>query len=260
MKSRRIVFVSCTHVGSTVALWPEAFELGDGVVIAGSPAQQVILEYWNDFWTHEAKDADTIILLGDLCQGKNPKDFGLGSMTTDLQLQAAAFESLLEPHINGRAIHGVSGSKYHDSFDMRLDEMIVKNLGGNFYGMLKSLKLKGPDVVLNIAHGGSSPSMYKGSHDDREMMLMSANDMTDKIQFAARGHWHYFQYLKNSDRAILRVPGWQCWYGAKFMLDMLGKKNNKLGAVTVDFGPNKKTVVHERLYEPPLTWAAPEEI
>ena len=259
-KWRRIVFVSCTHVGSTVALWPESFELDEGVEIRASPNQLKILEYWNDFWSHEAKDADTVVLLGDLCQGKNPKDFGLGSMNTDLHIQAAAAVKLIEPHTQGKQVIGVSGSKYHDSFDMRLDELIVKRLGGKFFGMLKNLFVKGPDIVLNIAHGTSMPSMYKGSFDDREIMLMSANGMTRGIDFVARGHWHYFHILKNSSRGILRVPGWQMWYPARFMIDLLGKKNNKLGAVVVDFGPNKQFRDYPRLYESPLTWGACEEI
>jgi len=253
-KWRRIVFLSCLHVGSDVALWPESWETDTGKPIMPSPVQLQILEYFNDFWTHEARDADTVILLGDNVQGKNPKDWGVGSMTTDLNIQIQAAKSLLEPHTKDRQLIGVSGSKYNDSFDVRLDEIITTELQGAFYYMLRNLTITGPGTKLNIAHGASSPTLYKATHDDRESMLMSANSMTRNIDFAARGHWHYFQYIANSRRSILRVPGWQCWYPAKFMIEMLGKKNNKLGAVTVDFGPDRKYIIHERLYEPPLTW------
>jgi len=256
---RRIAFVSCLHAGSTVAVWPEIFDVGDGIEICASQKQLQILEYWNDFWSHEAADADTIVLMGDLVQGKNPKDFGLGSMTTDLQVQEDAAIALIGPHVNGRQVIGVSGSKYHDSFDTALDKNIIRRLGGRYMGMLKNIKVTGPDVMMNIAHGSSSPSMYKGSHDDRELMLADSCSTTRGINLMVRGHWHYYQYLENSSNAILRVPGWQCWYPARFMIDMLGKKNNKFGAVTVDIGPSRN-VVHRRLYEAPETWSAPEEI
>ena len=262
MKSnwRRIAFLSCTHIGSTVGLWPEVYEMPDGQRIGASDVQLQILEYFNDFWTHEAAGADTIILLGDNVQGKNPKDWGLGSMTTDLDVQADVAIGMLAPHINGRKLIGVSGSKYHDSFDVKLDKKITEGLGGKFYYAMHNLKIKGPDIILNIAHGASSPTLYKATHDDRESMLMSANSMTRDIDFVARGHWHYYQYIENSRRAFLRTPGWQCWYPAKFMIEMLGKKNNKLGAVTVDFGPNRQYITYPRLYEPPQTWGEVEEI
>lgn len=263
-KSRRIAFISCAHIGSLVGIWPDEFtyfeDLKTEQTLYSNAIQKQIFEYFKDFWTHEAQSADTICLLGDLCQGKNVKDFGGGVITPKLDVQIECAKQVLEPFIDGRQLMGVSGSGYHGSMDTSIDKAIIEGLGGTFYHMMQTITLKGPGTRLNIAHGSSSPSMYKASHDDREIMLMSSNSMTRDIDFAVRGHWHYFQYLRNARRHILRVPGWQCWYPAPFMLDMLGKKNNKLGGVVVDFHPDNKAEVHERLYEPPATWGKSEEI
>lgn len=257
---RRIAFISCTHVGSRVGLWPESWTIEDGQTIVASPVQKTIHEQFLNFWDQEAKDADTIILLGDLCQGKNHKEFGLGTMTPELPIQIEVAKALFAPHIKGRALLGVSGSRYHDSLDTSIDRSVIEGLGGRFLGMMQNITLKNLDFVINVSHGSSHPTIYKATHDDRESMLMSANSMTRNIDFVVRAHWHYYQYIENARRGVLRVPGWQCWYPAHFMVDILGKKNNKLGAVTVDFGPRKKIVVHKSLYEPPATWGVPMEI
>jgi len=263
-QSRRIVFVSCPHVGSTVGLWPEEWETEEGVVIRANKAQLQIYQYWQDFASsHEVKTADSLILLGDLCQGKNPKDFGLGTMTPSLHEQKLAAISLIKPIAEGRPVFGVSGSQYHDSIDLRLDRLVLNGVGGQYLGYLKNTDVKGPDVLMNLAHGNNQPAMYKGSFDDREIMLMSANGMTREIDLVVRGHWHYYHFLDNGARAILRVPGWQCWYPARFMIDLLGKKNNKLGAVVLDINRANGRVryqVHPFRYEPPLTWGEPVSV
>lgn len=255
---RRVVYLSCLHIGSTVALWPTEWCTEEGVIIKANAAQHQILEYWEDFWTHEAVDADSLCLLGDMVQGKNPKDGALGTMTPDLDQQVAACLSLLKPKIHHiKTIYGVSGSKYHDSLDTAIDRRIIESLGGKYYGWLRNVKMQGTKHLVNIAHGGNNPSMYKGSFDDRENMLMSTQSMTREITMFVRGHWHYYHYQDTGNRKVLRVPGWQCWYPAKFMIDMLAKKNNKLGGVCVDFCPDGQVHVHPRRYEPPATWNVP---
>ena len=264
-KWRRIAFVSCMHVGSKVGLWPISYTYEDETetehTIHAKEVQTLLLQYWRDFWDSEAKTADTIVLLGDLIQGNNRKETAMGTMTANLNVQRDVAVHMLKPHIKGRTVIGVSGSKYHDSIDTSLDKSIVtdKDIGGDFVGMVRNLKISdGP--IINIAHGSSNPLVYKSTHDDREMWFMAANSMTRDIDFVVRGHWHYFSYIRNSRRAVLRVPGWQCWYPASFMVDGLGKKNNKLGAVVVDFGPDKRHMIWDRLYEPPVTWSEPRDI
>lgn len=249
---RRIGFISCTHVGGSGALWPESHETVDGQTLLPSKEQLTIKQYWDDFVSREIKAADTVILLGDMVQGLNRKSCGHGLMISDLGEQVAAAVSLLKPVCEGRKVFSITGSAYHDSMDTSLDMAICKQLGGTFYGGLRTVDVKGTGKVLNICHGGASPTMYKATHEDRESMLLDAaigaGNIRHPIDIIVRGHWHYYQALELGHRTLVRVPGWQAWYDAKFMRDMLGKKNNPMGAVCLDIG--KDVEVRKRLYPP----------
>lgn len=256
MSWRRLGFISCMHVGSACALWPDAYTTKDGQVIEGSPRQKVIKQYWDDFTSGIVRDADTIVLMGDLVQGLNRKDAGNGLMIADLGEQVDAAVSLLAPVCHGKQVISITGSKYHDAMDTSLDMAICRALGGTFKGGFTSLRIKGVNKIMNLCHGGASPTMYKATHEDRESMMMDAaigsHLIRHPIDIVVRGHWHYFSHLPLTHRDMVRVPGWQAWYDAKFMRDMIGKKNNFMGAVVMDIGHGRgKSYVHrDYLYEP----------
>lgn len=159
-----------------------------------------------------------------------------------------------------RKVIGVSGSKYHDSLDTAIDKAVIEALGGKFYDKIHNVTVKETGTVINIAHGASNPMVGRGGNDDRESLYMDANFITMDIDLVVRGHWHYYQYLQNSSRAVLRVPGWQAWYPAKFMVDNIGRKNQMLGSVCMDFFDKKVFYPIPRLYVPPKTWNKAEEI
>ena len=256
---RRITFISCLHVGSVCAPWPEYVRPGDGVLVSPSPVQQQLNEYWADFWTHEAATADTVCLVGDLCQGNNRKEFGRNCTAVELEMQVDAATQLLAPHCKGKRVIGVSGSGYHSSLDTSLDRLVIKGLGGEYLGALFTGDVDGTGKKMLVTHGAASPTMYKGSFEDRESMLMDAaigsKQIPHEVDLIVKGHWHYFSVVKMEHRTMVRVPGWQCWYPAKFMVDSYGKRQNRLGAVTIDIGD--RIDVYERLYDKPQIFDAP---
>ena len=265
MSIRRLLLISCMHVGGSGALWPDDYVLAEGQTIKGSAAQGRIRQYWDSMSKREiVRSADTIVLLGDLVQGSNRKSFGQGLVTANLEDQVGAAVHLLKPVcFNGAQVLSITGSAYHDSLDTSLDAEICRRLGGKFLGGIKTLMLRGPRKTINLCHGGASPSMYKASHDDRESMLMDAaigsGLIKHPIDIVVRGHWHYFQHIGLQHRHLVRVPGWQSWYDAKFMRDMLGKKNNMMGAVVLDVGPST-VEVRPILFDPLPAGGPVEEI
>jgi hypothetical protein len=232
------------HVGHRVGLWPEALELSDGVVITPSNAQLQLLEYWKDFWAGDAAEADTVALLGDLTEGKNRLEGGAGLMVSEMDPQKDAAVKLLKPYTKGKRVISVIGSKYHSSSDSETDTAVVNDLNGTDYGVIKNLRVKGPDRIVNISHVAGDALIYKSTQIDRDSLFFDAiegsfdySKLNFHVDLYIRGHWHWYLHMENESRHLVLVPCWKFWHpfrrkGGK----NYAKTQPTIGAVVVDIG------------------------
>lgn len=249
-------FIADAHSGSKYALWPEKIVLEDGAVRHSSPAQLQILDYWLDFWRHEAKDAQYVFLLGDMCQGSNYKETGRGTTTPELELQVDAMVTLLQAQLKpGQILAGVSGSRYHNALDLSLDKLVLERCGGKYLGKLRHVRLAPVGKILQLAHGVGGGALYSGTITDRESLLLDVAEARSKLPWhtdmIVRAHLHHFWYHRDTSRSVLRLPCWQTWYPWDGIIGNYGKKQSDIGGVCVDFGDRGSVVVKERLYTPP---------
>ena len=57
-----IAVISDIHVGHPAAVWPESFITDKGNEIVPNAPQEVLLQYWKDFWNQpDVKSADYIV-------------------------------------------------------------------------------------------------------------------------------------------------------------------------------------------------------
>ena len=210
----RIVNISDLHVGSKAALWPEEHTTEAGTVIKASEAQLKLLEYWEDFWSREAKTAEYVLLLGDMCEGKNPRGQARGLMDADLHEQKRAAISLLEPKVKGKIIRGIWGTCYHTSDDMEIDKMITEELGGVDDGIIANLKLNKTGKIINYSHTVSGAVIYRGMAIDRDSLFIDAVEgqkLNFHIDLYIRAHWHWYGHQENDSRHLVVNPGWKLW-------------------------------------------------
>lgn len=211
----RIVNISDMHTGHRVALWPQEHITEQGQSIKASRAQLQLLEYWEDFWTHEAKDAEYVLLEGDMCEGKNPRGNAKDLMTPDLHEQIAANLALTEPKVKDRKIRGVVGSCYHSSDDMELDKLITEKLGGKSKGVIANLKLKQSKKIINFSHVVSEAVLYRPMAVDRDSLRIDAAKGQGKLDFHidiyVRAHWHWFYTGQTENRTVILNPAWKLW-------------------------------------------------
>jgi len=199
-------------------LFPEGFRSREGNDISAqmSEEQFKLLEYWQDF-VKRADDmgVDTVFLLGDLIQGSHRAEGSRELLTADLDEQMEAAIKLLEPLCKGRKVAAVSGTKYHQSFDMRVHKLIAERLGGKYFGRMGNIKLKGTGVKVRILHGSSRASIYRSSVMDREILFQRAAEALKKVpsvKAIIAAHWHWYAHLELEDRHWIQVPAWMAWF------------------------------------------------
>lgn len=250
---RRIVCVGDTHVGSECGLWPDGFRTPAGNIISMNKTQIELWGSWLRFLNEEkVRTADRVLLLGDLCQGNNRKRWGAGTVTSDLSTQVRAAVELLRPLCRGKLVYGVVGSGYHDSLDVHLDELVIKELGGTCVGELANLRFKGFSHVLNVAHGVGGSALYSGTVADREGLMAdlgAARGKIPKLTMIIRGHLHHYWYHEDHSISYLQVPCWQAWYPFRALLKSYGKRQPDIGGVVIEMGESLS--VHRYIYPTP---------
>jgi len=156
-----------------------------------------------------------VLLLGDLCDGNNRKEFGRNLTSVELEAQVEICKRLLLPHCKGKRVYGVSGSPYHESLDVSLDKLVIEGVGGQFLGLLAHLDITGTGQVIQLRHGDSSSLIYRETDMARESMfldMVQGIELPFTIDLVVRGHWHWFAYNVNRRRAFLQLPGWKLWF------------------------------------------------
>lgn len=250
---RKVVAVADMHTGSRFALWPTGFKTTEGNDLSAqmSTGQKRLLKYWREFVKicNEEYKPDTVFLLGDLVQGTHRAEFGRELLTADLNEQIEACVELLGPLCKEKKVVAVSGTKYHQSLDMRLHKIIAEKLGGEYLGLLGNVKLKGTNVVARLLHGDSSASIYRSTVMDRELLFQRAAETLKKaprVNITLAGHWHWYAHLELSDRHWVQVPGWMTWFPWKGT--NYARMQPDIGGVVVLIDDRDRIEVHPILF------------
>ena len=240
----RIAVISDLHIGSHTAPWVE-YKNRKGHIIPPSPKQEILVEYFEDFWTHKAADAEYVFMLGDLCQGSNRHDWGQGTMTPDIDTQRKVAYEMLLPHcLNRKKIVGVVGSKYHSSMDTSSDRYVIEQVGGKSLGVYGNVLLweGGPYVQLTHSHG--APYQYPGTFLDKTSqfidMAIGRGELHNPCHLWMCGHYHKFDLLNSGSRTLFVNPGWQEWFEWDVMSKFQAKKKNMMGSCVVDIATDER--------------------
>lgn len=135
MKRQAVVFVGDGHCACRYGLYPANCDvyLDAGVRYVPSQSQQVMWEWWQQFWTDfvpkVAGDAKrTIVLGGDWLQGVHPRWVTPVTNNTADQLRIA--ENVLRPVIRKRdAVYALRGTEAHVGPSGETEETLARMLG-----------------------------------------------------------------------------------------------------------------------------------
>ncbi len=216
-----ITVLSDIHCGHVCAPWPDGFETGKGNVIKPNKVQQILGEYWTDFWNlFEVKESEYIVNLEESVEGYSPKEHGIEDVTTvALEEQKRAFTALIQPHLKGKTYLCVEGSKYHGSQDTNMARSIMEGLEcrKHYFGSLGNWKHKPSGKHILLTHKISGAMMYKVTALDRWSLYLSA--IKSKIQMdpdvVLTGHHHQFFAEMTPSRLLVQCPSWKLWHPIK---------------------------------------------
>lgn len=266
---RKIACISDGHVMSSYAICPEGLHTPAGNPIMLNEGQKQILQHYNDFCNIvDEMECDTVFVGGDMIHGQNPKERGLGLISTDLDVQINAGVELWSKICKGRKSIWVPGSGYHISTPGHNTEKDICDRIGKlpgtetiWAGPVINLELEGR--IINFSHGGSGAFIYRETAMAREIMFSKvawANNKLPKIDMFVHGHWHWFSYLHEYDVHFLQLPGWTAFEPCPIFIKNYVRFQPDIGGVIILMDDEGRILVWHFLYPVPRIAYAQDRI
>jgi predicted phosphodiesterase len=240
-----IAVVADVQVGHEAALWPKGFEYNKGNVLKLAKHQEILLQYWKDYWTSpEVKDAEYVIDLGECIEGKNKKEYGRALITPNIDVQCNAYVSLIKPYLSGKKYYTLTASGYHDSEDTDTASRIATQLEGTYCGVIANLKIKKTGHVIWATHKGGNAMLYRSTMLDRNSLYFSAikSRLEEDPDVILYGHHHKHFRVDTESRINLIAPTWKLWHPIKGA-DKFPYTQPTLGGIVLQL-PKKKGQIH----------------
>ena len=172
---RRWALIGDLHIGAQGAPWAP-YMRENGAWITPSPAQEYLLECYNEYWkwVEDTGGCDTVLLGGDLIDGVNPKQSAEDLSTPEIKEQRRNAIAMLKPHCEGRKVLSVDGSRYHIGLEQSNDELIAEALGAQEHDKLLFLHVPETDHVVMAYHKGRTGTVYRASALEGECRALDA--------------------------------------------------------------------------------------
>ena len=254
---RSIAFISDLHCGSRFAVCPDKVKTAEGLWLIPSHGQVSLNDSFRKFIdTCNNLAVDTVVVLGDLLEGQNVAENGMGLSTTNLDEQIEMGVEVLRPLVAGRKLLVLSGSGYHRSVrGLNPEKQVCDSLGGTWLGALANLKFKPSKRVWNLHHGYSGSVIYREMVLAREGLFSKWAEGVGKLphfDVLVRGHLHSFIHIHEHDTHLLQLPCWKAFDPNKITLKLYAKTQPDIGGCVALIDTDDRIVIHHYLYEAPM--------
>lgn len=207
--STTVLVVSDLHVGSEQGLCPDSVKISAGsnrYTFECNSVQQLIFEKWCKMC--DVVKPDIVVVNGDMCEGVNYKEHGIGNWTNDKAQQIQTCAELLEM-IDCCKYVGLQGSGYHTGNNLSMDEIVMKQIGGDF-GTEKFINVE--DVRFHVRHETSFSKRPQrqavGMIDDMTGIDYDRETFGD-IDITIRSHLHRFSFIGWNGALGIVTPAWK---------------------------------------------------
>jgi hypothetical protein len=213
MAHKTLLALGDIHSGNEGAVMPE--EVNSEDVNSGrnrryfpTKIQKDILKKWYEM-CDECPKPDILLLNGDLVDGKNYKDSGLGTWTTDMNLQASALADLVKM-IKPRQIIATTGSPYHSDRNPNSDQIAVEKCGGTFKGGYASIKINNHRIYAQHKVSVSKVWQYRTTGIARALVMATLNEPEyGHYDVLFKSHAHYFTFAGFTSSLGMILGAWK---------------------------------------------------
>jgi predicted phosphodiesterase len=181
----------------------------------GDAKRNPIMDTLTDEWykmVDTVGRVDVVVLNGDLIDGVNYKEEGVGTWTTDIKEQKDDVRDLIRS-IRCRNYIVIRGSQYHRGKNYDGDSAIAEALGcEKAYDEVKITSSK-DKVSMHLCHhiNVSGIQSYRTTAIAREMMVaVLGEEHFGKFDVIVRGHAHYYCLVDTGSHYGVILP---CWKG-----------------------------------------------
>ena len=249
---RRMAFIGDFHVGSKYAVWPVEYKNDTGAVIRAAPGQAKMAGYVSEIGKiMDRENVDTLVMLADMIEGKNPKGQGQGLIMGEIEDQIAASIQLVKPLAYGRDVIATSGSDYHESRDINVAATMAKALGGTYVGRVRTLKIEGTNRYMNIGHGESGAVFYVATVMERggvSQFEAVAKKKAHGADLIVRAHMHVYRHLDVPGLHYVQIPCMKAWEPSKIFSKDYFKQQPDLGFVIINIDQEDRITVWHYLF------------
>lgn len=181
-----------------------------GMEIYQSPYQKWL---WNNCWLDMLKRVgavDALVLLGDLVDGVNPAEKGMGLWTCDVGQQEITATDMLRM-IPARKVYGCQGSGFHVSNNKSSDRTITENLRGTFrYDHF----IKPENFTIHAMHkqsGSGRSGVTRKAHGilTEIQAALENEEVYGNVDMVVRAHKHTSVMVKIKDKYGFGIPSWK---------------------------------------------------
>jgi hypothetical protein len=258
-----VVVVSDTHVGSTLGLWPEGFQVEEGAVVQLNKFQKWLLDCWWQMLGDimELPEKPIVVVNGDVIQGAHEKDAQL--VTTRIDLQAAAALEILKPlrelassmyMLHGTAWHGGPASSHVSGVAKALECVPEPTTGRPCWW---ELYLRLGERLAHFTHHVSATSlpMYEASIPLRDSIVLNSELSrvygadAPRVDLDVRAHRHRCILTFKPPRTWVAVsPSWQL--KGEFVFKVAASSLPDIGYLLIECN-ERDLVVLPRLFQLP---------
>lgn len=211
---KTVLVVNDLHVGSYESIMPSAVVLssdnGQKLMLNQSNLQKFFMKQWQDMIgrLNAIGGVDICICNGDLVEGVNKFEHGLGNWTNDVGMQVDTAVRLLRM-IGAKEYYGSQGSPYHTGLNTSADRLVMERLLGHFSTDFY-LSVNGLRFYVRHDIGYSGVPHGRATSLNRDIINTKLNeDIYGNVDVHLYGHTHYSQAVLNFGKLAVNVPGWK---------------------------------------------------
>jgi len=227
----RALILSDVHMGSLVGPLPKK----------SGYQETPVTEYLSDKFYNIMRGighVDLCILNGDVVDGVNRCEEGMGLYTTDMMEQCELASELVS-YIDTDRFEVFNGTGYHTKVNPSGDDIVCKLLNGNWHDWQDVITLE--DIKVHCRHW-QPYSKHKWSRctSQREEAYKMEHDGWD-IDIFIRSHTHSFEYSGSSQNLTIGTP---CWKGRDAYIEQKKMERADNGYIILNIDESNYTWEH----------------